>query len=149
MERAVWKVMLPSTFCTIWWMWPLSTVTEPKRFSIASACAPSSVPQPHSAIDRPKRHMGEDDDRRAGCARPLRSSASQASCSAPRLPSPPAFRFTTLIRPMKCTPLWSKLYQPCALGALAVAFEIGLALVLVDEVVLAGHVVHVEAGARR
>src|SRR5579863_1854883 len=31
-ERAVWKVMLPSTFWKIWWMWPLSTVTEPKRF---------------------------------------------------------------------------------------------------------------------
>ena len=31
-ERAVWKVMFPSTFCRIWWMWPLSTVTEPNRF---------------------------------------------------------------------------------------------------------------------
>ena len=31
-ERAVWKVTLPSTFCITWWMWPLSTVTEPKRF---------------------------------------------------------------------------------------------------------------------
>src|SRR5258708_11061131 len=30
-ERAVWKVTLPSTFSMIWWMWPLSTVTEPKR----------------------------------------------------------------------------------------------------------------------
>src|SRR6185437_8200716 len=30
-ERAVWKVTLPSTFCITWWMWPLSTVTEPKR----------------------------------------------------------------------------------------------------------------------
>ena len=28
---AVWKVTLPSTFCMIWWMCPLSTVTEPKR----------------------------------------------------------------------------------------------------------------------
>src|SRR6188508_2139270 len=33
-ERAVWKVMLPSTFCTIWWMCPFNTVTEPKRFNI-------------------------------------------------------------------------------------------------------------------
>ena len=31
-DMAVWNVMLPSTFCIIWWMWPLSTVTEPKRF---------------------------------------------------------------------------------------------------------------------
>ena len=30
-ERAVWKVTLPSTFCITWWIWPLSTVTEPKR----------------------------------------------------------------------------------------------------------------------
>ena len=30
-ERAVWKVTLPSTFCIAWWMWPLSTVTEPNR----------------------------------------------------------------------------------------------------------------------
>jgi hypothetical protein len=29
-------------------MWPLSTVTEPKRFSRPSACSESSVPQPHS-----------------------------------------------------------------------------------------------------
>src|SRR4029079_1419497 len=27
-ERAVWKVTLPSTFCMTWWMCPLSTVTE-------------------------------------------------------------------------------------------------------------------------
>ena len=32
-DRAVWKVMLPSTFCMTWWMCPLSTVTEPKLFS--------------------------------------------------------------------------------------------------------------------
>src|SRR5580693_1288073 len=31
-ERAVWKVTLPSTFCMTWWMWPLSTVTEPNFF---------------------------------------------------------------------------------------------------------------------
>lgn len=30
-EHAVWKEMLPSTFCAIWWMCPLRTVTEPKR----------------------------------------------------------------------------------------------------------------------
>ena len=30
-ERAVWNVTLPSTFCMTWWIWPLSTVTEPKR----------------------------------------------------------------------------------------------------------------------
>ncbi len=29
-DRAVWTVTLPSPFCITWWMWPLSTVTEPK-----------------------------------------------------------------------------------------------------------------------
>src|SRR5712671_7655980 len=46
-ERAVWKVTLPSTFCITWWMWPFSTVTEPKPLTYSSARAPSSVPQPH------------------------------------------------------------------------------------------------------
>ena len=39
---------LPSTFCITWWMWPFSTVTDPKRFIIAKACSLSDVPQPHS-----------------------------------------------------------------------------------------------------
>ena len=46
-ERAVWKVTLPSTFCITWWMWPFSTVTEPNPLTYSSARAPSSVPQPH------------------------------------------------------------------------------------------------------
>src|SRR6478672_13144458 len=48
-ERAVWKAILPSTFCVIWWIWPLSTVTEPKRARSFIASVASSVPQPHSA----------------------------------------------------------------------------------------------------
>src|SRR5215831_7028880 len=48
-ERAVWNVTAPSTFCMIWWMWPLSTVTEPKRLTRSSAWAESSVPQPQFA----------------------------------------------------------------------------------------------------
>src|SRR5208283_5369085 len=39
--------MVPSTFCSTWWMWPLSTVTEPYGRSSASACAESAVPQHH------------------------------------------------------------------------------------------------------
>src|ERR1700746_4129478 len=31
-DAAVWNVTLPSTFCMIWWMWPFSTVTDPKLF---------------------------------------------------------------------------------------------------------------------
>src|SRR6202030_3694970 len=47
-ERAVWNVTLPSTFCITWWMWPLSTVTEPNFLRYDSAWALSSVPQPQS-----------------------------------------------------------------------------------------------------
>src|SRR5438132_1303302 len=46
-DIAVWNVTEPSTFCSTWWMWPLSTVTEPKRRSEASARSASSVVQPH------------------------------------------------------------------------------------------------------
>src|SRR3954462_2193790 len=31
-DIAVWKVTYPSTFSITWWMWPLSTDTEPNRF---------------------------------------------------------------------------------------------------------------------
>jgi hypothetical protein len=31
------------------WIWPLSTVSEPKRFNMSSARRPSSVPHPQSA----------------------------------------------------------------------------------------------------
>jgi len=48
-ERAVWNVTLPSTFCTIWWMWPFRTVTEPKRRSCSMSCGASPVPQPHGS----------------------------------------------------------------------------------------------------
>src|SRR6202789_1235159 len=43
------------------------------------------------------------------------SSSIQASCSLPRVPKPPAFRFSTLTKPIKWTPFWSKLYQPAPL----------------------------------
>ena len=46
-------------------MWPLSTETEPKRFSMASACSLSDVPHPHVGINRPQRNMREDHDGRA------------------------------------------------------------------------------------
>ena len=46
LDRAVWKATFPSTFCMSWWMWPLSTVTEPKPLSSSSARALSSVPHP-------------------------------------------------------------------------------------------------------
>ena len=65
-ERAVWKVTLPSTFCMSWWMWPLSTVTEPKRSSSASACGRIlRAPAPFGS-DGPQGDMREDDDRRRG-----------------------------------------------------------------------------------
>lgn len=43
----MWKVTFPSTFCNTWWMWPLSTVSEPNRFRVLSTCSASRVPQPH------------------------------------------------------------------------------------------------------
>src|SRR5947208_628894 len=33
-DIAVWNRTLPSTFVITWWMWPLSTVTDPKRFTL-------------------------------------------------------------------------------------------------------------------
>src|SRR6266480_7414261 len=47
-DIAVWKVTLPSIFWSTWWMWPLRTVTEPKRFKYPKARSLSLVPQPHS-----------------------------------------------------------------------------------------------------
>ena len=46
-DIAVWNRALPSTFVITWWMWPLSTVTEPKRFREVRARSASSVNQPH------------------------------------------------------------------------------------------------------
>src|SRR5439155_1324117 len=46
-EIGVWNRTLPSTFVSTWWMWPLSTVTEPKRFREVRARSASSVTQPH------------------------------------------------------------------------------------------------------
>src|ERR1700730_16077744 len=92
-------------------MCPYSTVTEPNFFRYASACALSSVPQPHSGYT----------DQSGMCAkttigvldfRCLTSSSSHSICSWPREPSPPAFRFITFTKPTKCTPFLSKLYQP-------------------------------------
>ena len=48
-------------------------------------------------------------------------------------------RFNTLTRPMKCTPLWSKLYQPSPCVLLAESFEIR-PTVVVEHIVLAGDV---------
>ena len=45
---------------------------------------------------------------------------------------------------MKCTPLWSKLYHPDALGAAAVALAVE-PHIIVEDVVLARDVVNVEA----
>src|SRR5579863_3166267 len=47
-DIAVRNLTLPSTFCMVWWMCPLRTVTDPKRFTRLSACSLSCVPQPHS-----------------------------------------------------------------------------------------------------
>src|SRR6188474_2265343 len=92
-------------------MCPLSTVTEPKRLTSASASSESSVPQPHSGYTV---HSGTCAKRTIGVLleSPLTSCFNQAICSAPSEPSPPALRLSTLTRPTKCTPEWSKLYHP-------------------------------------
>src|SRR3954469_2122991 len=70
---------------------------------------------------------------------PFRSSSSQASYSAPRLPRPPAFRSTTLTRPMKWTPCLVEAVPAGPARSLAVAVEVGPTWIVVEQVVLAGH----------
>src|SRR5260370_40923978 len=92
-------------------MCPFSTVTDPNFFRYASACALSSVPQPHFGYT----------DHSGICAKTtigvldfkcFTSSSSHSSCSCPSVPNPPACRFITFTSPMKCTPFFSQLYQP-------------------------------------
>src|SRR5216683_3283361 len=97
-------------------MCPFSTVTEPNFFRYASACALSSVPQPHSGYTD---HRGMCANTTIGvlCFRCLTSFSIHSSCSPPSEPSPPAFRFITFTSPMKCTPFLSKLYHPAPWAA--------------------------------
>src|SRR6185437_12826140 len=92
-------------------MWPLSTVTDPNRLSSASARSESSVPQPQSWYTV---QSGTCANNTTGVldASGFTSFSSQASCSTPSEPNPPALRLSTFTRPTKWTPLWSKLYQP-------------------------------------
>src|SRR5580700_4058137 len=92
-------------------MCPFSTVTEPNFFKYASACALSSVPQPHSEYTL---HSGMCANTTIGvlCFKCFTSSSSHSSCSCPSVPSPPAFKFITFTSPTKCTPFLSKLCQP-------------------------------------
>src|SRR6516162_5322378 len=80
--------------------------------------------------------------------RSLTSFSSHSSCSLPRLPKPPALRSTTLTRPMKCTAVGVEAVPTGALGGLAIAVAINLALIRIDQVVLARHVVHVKPRLR-
>src|SRR4029078_7206475 len=113
-EAAVWDVTFPSTFCMVWWMCPLSTVTDPNFLRSDSACALSSVPQPHCGYTL-QSGMCANTTIGLMCFKCLTQSFIQASCSAPSVPRPPAFRFSTFTRPMKWTPFVSKLDQPAPL----------------------------------
>src|SRR5439155_16170860 len=113
-DAAVSNVTLPSTFCNVWWIWPLSTVTEPNFFKYDSAWALSSVPQPHSGYTD-QSGMCANTTMGVLCFKCFTSSSSHSSCSCPSVPSPPAFKFITLTSPMKCAPFLSKLYQPAPL----------------------------------
>src|ERR1700674_2699171 len=95
-------------------MCPFSTVTEPNFFKYPSACALSSVPQPHSGYTD---HSGMCANTTIGvlCFKCFTLSSSHSSCSCPSVPSPPAFKFITLTSPKKRTPLLSKLYHPAPL----------------------------------
>src|SRR6266436_3865404 len=77
--------------------------------------AEASVPQPHSALTV-QNGIWANSTMGVEVLLPFKSSASQASCSAPRAPNPPAFRFATLMRPTKCTPFLSNEYQPVPLA---------------------------------
>src|SRR6516162_10486167 len=79
--------------------------------------------------------------------RPLRSPSNHSSCSLPRLPRPPALRSTTLTRPMKCTPFGVEAIPARAFGAATVAVAVELHA-LVENVVFARHIMHVEPGLR-
>jgi hypothetical protein len=94
---------------------PLSTVTEPKRLTRPSAWTESSVPHPQSAATV---QNGIWANKTIGVEADLafRSSASQASCSAPNEPIPPALRLATLTSPTKCTPPLSNEYHPVPLA---------------------------------
>ena len=56
--------------------------------------------------------------------RPLRSLLSQASCSSPSVPRPPALNCNTLIRPTKCTPAVVEAVIALVVGGLAEAVEV-------------------------
>src|SRR6266481_3811502 len=92
-------------------MCPFSTVTEPNFFKYASACALSSVPQPHYGYTFHK-GMGANTTIGVLFFKCFTSSSSHSSCSWPSVPSPPAFTFITFTSPTKCTPFLSKLYHP-------------------------------------
>src|SRR5215472_5044947 len=92
-------------------MCPFNTVTDPNPFKYPSACALSSVPQPHCGYTF---HKGMCANTTIGvlAPNPLTSPSSHSNCSSPSEPNPPAFRFITFTNPIKCTPFLSKLRQP-------------------------------------
>ena len=103
MERAVWNVIWPSTFCTIWWIWPFSTVTEPKRRDQRHDCRHRRCPSPRA--HRSSRAAYGRTPPAAGwrSGRPDRPSARPAA-RRPSAPRPLGLKFITLIRATKCTP---------------------------------------------
>ena len=122
-DLAVCSATWPSTFCSTWCICPFSTVTEPNGRSSASACGRIRRAPAPWLPDRPHRDVREHDDRRrmrhAGEIR-----LSQASCSSPSDASVPSLKFSTLLRPTKCTPPWSKLYQRLAVAVVIEVLQI-------------------------
>src|SRR4029450_5408039 len=64
-DRAGWNVMLPSTFCMIWWMWPFSTGEAPNGRGCSGARGPVVVDPAPLRVDGPERHVRVPYDGRA------------------------------------------------------------------------------------
>ena len=145
-ERAVWKVTLPSTFCIIWWIWPLSTVTEPKLLEVgqrlgAVVRAPAPV-----RIDRPQRDVGEHDDRRR-CRTALDVVLQPFELLGAEIAQTAGFEVDDIDQADEMHAVGVEAVPAVTLGGLAVTLAINFAIGI-DEVVFAGHVMHVEPRLR-
>ena len=127
-DIAVWNVMLPSTFCMIWWMWPLSTVTEPKRFSIAERLlAVLRCPSP-TAGRPPRAGCGANTTMGVLVGEPRQVVLEPVELrSAPSLPRP--FELHDVDQADEVHAVVIEAVPAVALGALAEALEIFLAVV--------------------
>ena len=124
-------------------MWPLSTVTEPKRASSASACAESCVPQPHSGAIVHSGMCANTTIGVDGCLR-LQVVGEPGELLGAEIAHAAGLEIDDVDEADEVHAGLVERIPAGALRALAVALEIGLAVVLVDDVVFARHVMRVE-----